>query len=283
VILLVDLDGVVYRGSEPIPGIAELLTRRVSAGDDVVYVTNNSMWYRADYVERLAALGAPVSADRVVSSPRATALYLREIDPGLQRVLALGAAGLRQELLDVGFTVVMAGEAAGRVSREGIDRFEAAGRPGAVVVGLDPDLSWERLAVAASSIRAGARFIATNRDPVYPTEHGLMPGSGAVVAAVEAASGVVPVSIGKPAPLLLEEAARVVGAEARDAVMIGDGILTDLPAARAVGARCILMLTGVSTRAEAEALRGRDAPDAIAADATELEQALAELRAERVA
>ena len=235
-LLLVDLDGVVYRGSEPIPGIAELLSRRAAAGDDVVYVTNNSMWYRADYVERLASMGAPVSADRVVSSPRATALYLREVEPGLERVLALGAAGLGRELADVGFTVVMAGAAADRVAREGIDRFEASGRPGAVVVGLDPDLSWERLAVASASIRAGARFVATNRDPIYPTERGLMPGSGAVVAAVETASGVRPVSIGKPAPLLLEEAARAVGARPADAVMIGDGILTDLPAARAVGA-----------------------------------------------
>jgi len=279
VLLLVDLDGVVYRGSEPIPGIAELLSRRAAAGDDVVYVTNNSMWYRADYVERLASMGAPVSADRVVSSPRATALYLREVEPGLERVLALGAAGLGRELADVGFTVVMAGAAADRVAREGIDRFEASGRPGAVVVGLDPDLSWERLAVASASIRAGARFVATNRDPIYPTERGLMPGSGAVVAAVETASGVRPVSIGKPAPFLLEEAARAVGARPADAVMIGDGILTDLPAARAVGARCILMLTGVSSRLEAEALRGDEAPDAIAADAPELEAALSMLRA----
>ncbi len=277
-LLLVDLDGVVYRGTEPIPGIAALLSRRAAAGDDVVYVTNNSMWYRADYVERLAAMGAPVSADRVVSSPRATALYLRKLEPGLERVLALGGAGLGRELADVGFSVVMAGTAADRVVREGIDRYEASGRPGAVVVGLDPELSWERLAVASSSIRAGARFIATNRDPIYPTERGLMPGSGSVVAAVEAASGVVPISIGKPAPLLLQEAARIVGADARTAVMIGDGIQTDLLAARAVGARCVLMLTGVSTRAQAEALPQATQPDAIAADAAELEAALEQLR-----
>lgn len=278
-LLLVDLDGVVYRGSQPIPGIAQLLARRAAAGDDVVYVTNNSMWYRADYVERLAAMGAPVSADRVVSSPRATALYLREVDPDLERVLALGGAGLGRELADVGFSVVMAGDAADRVVREGIDRFEASGRPGAVVVGLDPELSWERLAVASSSIRAGARFVATNRDPIYPTERGLMPGSGSVVAAIEAASGVTPVSIGKPAPLLLQEAARVVGADPGSAVMIGDGIQTDLLAARAVGARCVLMLTGVSTRAQAEALEGDARPDALASDAAELEAALAQLRA----
>jgi 4-nitrophenyl phosphatase len=277
-LLLVDLDGVVYQGSDPIPGVAALLSRRVAAGDIVVYVTNNSMWYRADYVARLEALGAPVSADRVVSSPRATALYLREVDPGLERVLVLGGAGLGRELREVGFEVVMAGDAADRAARDGIDWFAAAGRPGAVVVGLDPELSWERLAVAASSIRAGARFVVTNRDPIYPTERGLMPGAGSLVAAVEAASGQTPISIGKPAPLLLEEAARLVGVDPREAVMIGDSILTDLAAARAVGARCILMLTGVTSRAEVEALEAARRPEAVAADAAGLEAALDRLR-----
>jgi 4-nitrophenyl phosphatase len=278
-LLLVDLDGVVYQGSDPIPGVAALLSRRVAAGDIVVYVTNNSMWYRADYVARLEALGAPVSADRVVSSPRATALYLREVDPNLERVLVLGGLGLGRELREVGFEVVMAGDAADRAAREGSDWFEAGGRPGAVVVGLDPEVTWERLAVAASSIRAGARFVVTNRDPIYPTERGLMPGAGSLVAAVEAASGQTPVSIGKPAPLLLEEAARLVGVDPREAVMIGDSILTDLAAARAVGARCILMLTGVTSRAEVEALGADRRPDAVAADAAELEAALDRLRA----
>ena len=85
-LLLVDLDGVVYRGAEPVPGVAAVLADRARRGDDVVYVTNNSMWYRADYVTRLAGMGAPVSADRVVSSSRATALYLREHLPDVRRV-----------------------------------------------------------------------------------------------------------------------------------------------------------------------------------------------------
>jgi ribonucleotide monophosphatase NagD (HAD superfamily) len=106
-----------------------------------------------------------------------------------------------------------------------------------------------------------------------------MPGAGSLVAAVEAASGQTPVSIGKPAPLLLEEAARLVGVDPREAVMIGDSILTDLAAARAVGARCILMLTGVTSRAEVEALEAGRRPDAVAADAGELEAALDRLRA----
>ena len=269
-LLLVDLDGVVYRGAEPVAGVAALLTERVAAGDDVVYVTNNSMHYRTDYVTRLTAMGAPISADTIVSSSRATALHIRDHEPAIRRVLAVGAGGLERELRDVGLDVVTAAHAATRMGQEAIDGVAAAGSPDAVVVGLDPNLTYLRIAAAADCIRAGARFIATNRDPVYPTERGLRPGSGAGVAALEATTGVVPLSIGKPEPLLLEIAAEAVGRDARDAIMIGDGIDTDLAAARAVGARCVLMLTGVATRAMVDALGPDGGPTAIAADAAEL-------------
>jgi HAD superfamily hydrolase (TIGR01450 family) len=273
-LLLVDLDGVVYRGSDPVPGVAAVLAARAAAGDDVVYVTNNSMHYRADYVTRLSTMGAPITADTVVSSARATALFLIEQQPPVRRVLVLGAGGLEREARDVGLEVVTAAHAATRMQQEGIDGFAAAGAPDAVLVGLDPNVTYLRLAAAADCIRAGARFVATNRDPVYPTERGLRPGAGSLVAAVEAATGVVPVSIGKPAPRLLEIAARAVGRDAREAIMIGDGILTDLAAANAVGARCVFMLTGVSTREQLRALAPADQPIAVAANAEELAAAL---------
>jgi HAD superfamily hydrolase (TIGR01450 family) len=278
-LLLVDLDGVVYRGSEPIPGIAELLAARAAAGDDVVYVTNNSMHYRADYVTRLTELGAPVSADRIVSAPRATALYLREKEPAVRRVLTVGAAGLDRELRDVGLEVVTSAFAAERMAHEGIDGVGAAGRPDAVVAGVDPQLTYLRIAAAADCVRAGARFVATNRDPTYPTERWIRPGAGSVIAAIEVASGHVATVIGKPEPLLMEEAAHAVGRDPREAIVIGDGIVTDLAAAHAVGARAILMLTGVSTRAAAEALPEGERPLAIAADAVELGQVLEGLAA----
>ena len=279
-LLLVDLDGVVYRGAEPVPGVAAVLAARAAEGDDIVYVTNNSMHYRADYVSRLEALGAPVSADRVVSSPRATALYVTEHLPAVRRVLAVGASGLDRELRDVGLDVVNAGHAAERMAREGIDGVAAAGGPAAVIVGLDPNLTYLRVAAAADCIRAGAQFLATNRDPVYPTELGLRPGAGSVVAAIEAAAGRSPTVIGKPEPLLMEEAAFVAGRPAREAVVIGDGIGTDLAAAHAVGARSVLMLTGVTSAAELEAIPADRRPSAVAADAVELAAALARLAAE---
>src|ERR1043165_1456660 len=101
-LLLVDLDGVVYRGADPVPGVAAVLMARANAGDDVVYVTNNSMHYPADYVSRLTEMGAPVAPDWIVSAPRATALYLRERHPEVRRVLAVGANGLERELRDAG-------------------------------------------------------------------------------------------------------------------------------------------------------------------------------------
>ena len=279
-LLLVDLDGVVYRGADPVPGVADVLARRAAAGDSVVYVTNNSMHYRADYVRRLTDLGAPVAgSDRIVSAPRATALYLQEHHPEVRRVLTVGASGLDRELRDVGLQVVNAGYAAERMAKEGLDGIGAAGRPDAVVAGVDPQLTYLRLAAAADCIRGGARFIATNRDPTYPTERWLRPGAGAIVSAIEVASGVTPVVIGKPEPLLMAEAARAGGGDPKDAIVIGDGIPTDLAAARAVGARTILMLTGVSTRAAAEALPESERPDALAADAAELDQLLARLAA----
>jgi len=274
-LLLVDLDGVVYRGTDPVPGVAAVLADRAGRGDEVVYVTNNSMHYHADYVTRLAAMGAPVSADRVVSSSRATALYLRELDPPVRRVLTVGARGMERELEELGFDVVPVAIAAARAEAADEDGFVAAGQPDVVCVGVDPDIDWIRIGCAADCIRAGARFIATNRDPVYPIERRLRPGAGSIVAAIATAAGREPdVSIGKPAPLLLEAAARAVGARAKDGVMIGDGILTDLAAARAVGARTVLMLTGVTTRSAVEALTVEERPTAVAADAAELAAAL---------
>ena len=276
-LLLVDLDGVVYRGTDPVPGVAAVLAARASGGDDVVYVTNNSMHYRADYVTRLASMGCPIEADRVVSSSRATALHIQRHEAGIRRVLAVGASGLERELRDVGLEVVTSAHAATRMHQEGIDGWAAAGAPDAVVSGLDPALTYLRLAAAADCIRAGARFIATNRDPVYPTERGLRPGAGSIVAAVEATTGVVPVSIGKPAPFLLEAAAHAVGREPQEAVMIGDMLSIDVAAARGVGARSVLMLTGVTTRAQLDAAPAADRPTEVADDAAGLAAALVRL------
>lgn len=276
-LLLVDLDGVVYRASRPVPGVAGLLARRVAAGDVVCYVTNNSMYDRRAYVTRLRTLGAPADVEQIMTSALATARYLHADAPEVRRVLAIGAGGLVRELRAVGLEVVRAADAAAALRQGASDGWWAAGRPDAVVVGLDPGLTYLRLAAAVDAIRSGARFVATNRDPLFPSEAGLRPGAGAIVAALEAASGNAPVVIGKPAGRLLELAARAVGRSAAEAIVVGDSLVTDLAAARAVGARMVLMLTGVTRRGEVEALPPEARPDAVAADAAGLEAALERL------
>jgi HAD superfamily hydrolase (TIGR01450 family) len=279
VLLLVDLDGVVYRASEGVPGVGPALAARAALGDVVVYVTNNAMHYHGDYLARLAGHGAPVGPGRVITSALASALYVRDHMPAVRRVLVVGAAGLERELREADFDVVTAGHAATRMSQEGLDGWAAAGHPDAVVVGLDPQLTYLRIAAAADCVRAGAVLVATNRDPVYPTERGFRPGAGSVVAAVETASRTTAaVTLGKPGPALLETAAKAVGADIAGAVMIGDA-LTDVQAGHAVGARTVLMLTGVTTREVAEALPEAERPTRIAADADELAAALSDLAA----
>ena len=278
-LLLVDLDGVVYRGAEPVPGVAAVLADRAAAGDDVVYVTNNAMWYRADYVTRLAGMGAPVTPDRIVSSARATALYLRDLQPPVKRALVVGGAGLVHELHDVGIETIYAGDAAEIWKSNGRDAAAATGPVDMVVVGLDLDFTYARLACAAEAVRAGARFVATNRDPVYPHEKGLMQGAGSIVSAVETATGHTPISIGKPGKLLLEVAAHAAGVNVADAVMIGDSMVTDIPAAIAVGARSILILTGITKPSQVAAIPAAERPTEIVADAVELAAALARMAA----
>ena len=165
---------------------------------------------------------------------------------------------------------MLASEAAELWTTNGRDIAAATRGVDAVVVGLDTEFTYARLAVASGAVRAGARFVAVNRDPIHPTEHGLVPGAGSVVAAVATASGVEPVSIGKPGSLLLEIAAHRMGRPVTEAVMIGDSLTADIPAAIAVGARSVLMLTGISTAAEVGSLAAADRPTEVAVDAEEL-------------
>jgi glycerol-1-phosphatase len=266
VLLIVDLDGVVYRGLTPVPGMPELLTRRAAAGDIIAYATNNSRWHRADYEERLASMGAPVRLDRIVTAARATAMALAERPEPTGPVMVFGGPGLWREVQEAGLSTV------------GTTDAGLAAAPGSVVVGIDVDLSYERLTIAADAIRDGALFVATNRDPVYPVDGRLLAGAGSIVSALATAGGREPdLVIGKPEPGLFRQAAHAVGATPESAIVIGDGLRTDILAAHRVGARSVLMLTGVTTRAELEAASSDERPTAVAADARELEAILDDL------
>jgi len=150
-----------------------------------------------------------------------------------------------------------------------------AARPDAVVVGIDVALTYRRLSIAAEAVRDGALFVATNRDPVFPTAEGFNAGAGSIVAAVATAGRREPdLVIGKPEPGLFQEAARAAGVAVEDAIVIGDGLTTDIAAANRVGARSILMLTGVTTRAQAEAAPATQQPTWVVEDAAELRAVL---------
>jgi glycerol-1-phosphatase len=265
-LLLVDLDGVVYLGSRPVPGITAVLADRVAAGDSVAYCTNNSSRHRDEYLDRLVELGAPVSLETVFTSARATALTLAGESPRVRLAMVLGERGIARELRDVGIASVPP-----------TARGVAAG-PDAVVVGIDRRLTYARLAAAADVVRSGARFVATNRDPVIPTASGFEPGAGSIIAALETAGRRAPdLEIGKPRPTLFEQAARACGCTAEDSIVIGDGLWTDIAAARAFGARSILMLTGITRREDVDAVVPEARPTAVAANAGELRAAIERL------
>lgn len=266
-LLLVDLDGVVYRGRQPVPGVPQLLNRRAAGGDRVIFVTNNSSRHRDDYREHLEELGLPAGGDSIVTAARATAVLLAERDPRPRAVMVLGGPGLARELRDERLRVVPPTE-------RGLDAA-----PDVVCVGVDFRLTHRRLSITAEAVRRGAFFVATNRDPIYPVADGrLLAGAGAIVAAVAVSAGREPdLTVGKPEARLFEAAAELAGTPVDEAIVIGDNLLSDIPAARAVGARSILMLTGVTTPEMAAALTDAERPTAIARDAEDLAARLREL------
>jgi 4-nitrophenyl phosphatase len=167
-LVILDMDGVLYRGDEAVPGAADLVRRLHAAGVIVRYATNNSMFTRDAYAQRLRGMGIEATPDEIVTSTSATIEHLRRHAPEVRRVLAVGADGMVSELSDAGYAAVPVAEVAASSTVAAVD---------AVIVGLDPAFDEARLAAAARAIRNGARFIATNADARYPTPTGFRPGA----------------------------------------------------------------------------------------------------------
>lgn len=230
-----DMDGVLYRGKEALPGVGDLLNALELRQKPYMLATNNSMASPADYQAKLAAMGITVPAERVLTAGTATRDYLRESLPENATIFAVGMPALREQIFsETGFRPVQFGEE----------------QPDAVVVGLDLAFTYDKLKTAAAAIRNGALFVATNADATLPTENGLVPGAGSIVAAIATASGRQPTVIGKPSPQILEKAAQHVGVHPKNVVMIGDRLDTDILAGHRAGMLTLLVLTGVSTREE---------------------------------
>lgn len=256
-LVILDMDGVLYRGDQPIPGAAELAQRLHDAGAQVRYATNNSMFTRAAYADRLTSMGITAAPDEIVTSTSATIEHLRRHEPAVRSILAVGAQGMVDELRAAGLTVRHAAEPRDPSAPTPVD---------AVVVGLDPEIDAARLDVAADAIRAGARFIATNADARYPTPTGFRPGAGAIVAALADATGVPPLVIGKPAPAMFAATLEGAGVTPAEAIVIGDNPESDVAGAHRSGIESILVLTGVTDADAVSELAGELRPDHVAAD-----------------
>ena len=232
--LIVDMDGVLYQGDEPLPGLHEFFAFLRGRPLPFILATNNSTHTPQEYVEKLARMGVRVYPEEVLTSGQATARVLaREFPPG-SRVHVFGSPALRQALVEAGF--VLAGE-----------DVEV------VVASMDREVTYDKLKRATLLVRSGARFVATNLDPTLPAAEGLAPGTGSLVAALQVASGVRPLAIGKPEPTLFQLALAQMGAVPETTAALGDRADTDVLGGKRAGLITICVLSGSSNRAEAEA------------------------------
>lgn len=231
-VALLDLDGVVYLGPTGVPGAAEALAAARAAGMRLAFVTNNAARTPAAVAAHLRELGVIADAGEVVTSAQAACHVLAERLPAGARVLVVGGEGLRQEAEARGFTVV----------------GSADDEPAAVVQGYSPDVGWRDLAEATVAVRRGAWWVACNLDPTVPSPRGPVPGNGSLVGVVRTATGMEPLSTGKPDPAMHRESVERSGA--RNPIVVGDRLDTDIEGASRVGCDSLLVLTGVTAPAE---------------------------------
>jgi len=235
--LLIDLDGVVWIGREPVPGSAETLAALLEAGKRVVFVTNNPSRPPAAYAERLRGLGVDIGEDRIVTAGMVAARLAAEAAGPDGSAFVIGAGALKEMVAATG-TAVLEGET-GRTA-------------GAVVVSGHRGFDYEELLTAKLALDGGAAFFATSHDPTMPMPGGEWPGTGSILAAVETASGRVAEIGGKPERHLFEMALEAIGGDGRVA-MIGDRISSDIEGGRRAGLETILVMSGTTTLEQVEA------------------------------
>lgn len=230
-----DMDGVLYRGSEALPGVQDMFDELRHRKIPFRLATNNSMSTPAMYVKTLSGMGIHAAAESILTSAMATRQYLLDHGKPNARLHVLGMPALTEQLLAHGdFQIV----------------DPDTETPDAVVVGLDRDVNYDKLRRAHRGILDGAQFIATNADVTLPTETGLAPGCGSLIAALVASTGRQPIVIGKPEVHLLDAATADMGIGRQQSVMVGDRLDTDIVAGHNSGMLTVMVLTGVSTREE---------------------------------
>lgn len=224
--VLTDLDGVVYRGDEAIPGAVERLRSWQERGVPYCFVTNNAEKSAEQFAEKLMRLGVSCTPQQVVTSADVAIAHLEAQFAAGTRVFCVGSAALRERVGAHGFAL----------------RGEGAE---VVLVGLDREFSYDKMAIAVRNVLAGASLIATNADLLRPIPGTFEPGAGAILQSIAASAGVAPLILGKPSPQIAHVALARIGARREDSILIGDQLETDILTAQRAGIRSVLVETGV--------------------------------------
>lgn len=251
--LIIDMDGVIWKADAPIGDLARTFNRVRERGLRFVFATNNSTRTSDQYTARLKEFGVEVEPWQIVTSSHAAAhAVTRKFPPGT-RIFMIGEDGLRVAFEEKGFEILP---------------VEDASRAEAVVMGIDRNVTFQKLAEATLLVRRGVPFYATNPDKTFPTPRGEIPGAGAWYSIIVTASDVQPVVAGKPYPFLMELSLEKLGTASRESLVVGDRLETDIAAGQAVGCPTALVLSGVSTLEQADLWRPKI--DFIARDLAEL-------------
>jgi len=225
--LIIDMDGVLWRGSTTLPGLTAFFDFLRRRNIPFTLATNNASKTQAQYVQRFAGLGVTISPNEVMTSSLATAEYLKMQHPTGTRIYVIGQDGIHHALVEAGFVIT--------------DQDAAA-----VVAGIDFELTYDKLKKAVLQINKGARFIGTNPDVTFPIEGGFAPGAGSILAAISAATGQKPSIIGKPEATMFKIAIQRMKANPAHTAMLGDRLETDILGAQRAGLKSVLVLSGVT-------------------------------------
>jgi 4-nitrophenyl phosphatase len=247
--VILDMDGVLWRDDKPIGNLSNVFANMQERGWQVMLATNNATQTADQYIQKLAGFGVKVEREQIINSAQATAQYLQQRFPDGGSVFIVGEQGLVTELERAGFSV---------------DPKDAL----AVVVGMDRKVTYDKLKIATLLIRSGVPFIATNPDKTFPSPEGLVPGAGTFVAAIQAASDQQPIIVGKPEPEMYQQALKLMGLKPADVLVVGDRLETDIAGAQKIDCPTALVLSGVTTREQADAWKPE--PDCISEDLSKL-------------
>lgn len=250
---LIDMDGVLYRGDLPLPGARRFVQALQDEDVPFILLTNNSTRTPSQYMTKLEQMGLHVAPSALLTSAQATAMYLEKVAPPGTRMYVIGEDGLRNEITERGYVIT-----------EDDVAF--------VVAGQDTRLTYEKLRIATLAIRSGAIFIGSNPDRSFPAEDGITPGTGAILAALEAASDVTPTVIGKPQQVMFDLALEQLGTRPEETAMIGDRLETDILGANEAGLLTLLVLTGITSRQDL--LESDIRPDVVYEDLLQLYNAM---------